>query len=228
MLTNTVCPGWRAFPEENIYIQSSPSYEWEMHCRLPFWSGEDIPLPMAQLCNLPQVICKWNEEVQPKKPVLSSASTIVLQSHWSILEFNSSSFLTFGRLPADFNPMQHLLLWFLWHFLLVPSLKWLVLSFYDYPPFFPLCLSLKYRNYTKFHFGLFNSSLLWAQPTWAHPFSRTNIIIRMLGIFQSPVSDYEERRTNVKYYGNTAKLITLYWSLLTWKMLFLDDLMFHP
>lgn len=102
----------------------------------PFRAGEGISLPPAQLCNLPQVICKWNEEVQPKKPVLSSASTIVLQSHPSILEFNSFSFLTFGRLPADFKPMQHLLLWFLWHFLLVPSLKWLVLSFYDYPPFF--------------------------------------------------------------------------------------------
>lgn len=50
----------------------------------PFRAGEDISLPLAQLCNLPQVICKWNEEVQPKNPVLASAFTIVLQSHRSI------------------------------------------------------------------------------------------------------------------------------------------------
>ena len=48
----------------------------------------------------------------------------------------------------------------------------------------------------------------------------------MLGIFQSSVSGYEERGTNVKCYGKMAKLITLYWSLMTLRMLFLDDLMF--
>lgn len=127
MLTNVVYPGWKAFQEENIYIWSSASY------------AQGNSFQIALFCQwLSYVICPRSYISEMKK--YSPRSLFYFQhpplfckvTKWSILKFNGFSFLTFGRLFANFNTMKHPLLGLLWHFLLVPSLKWLVFSFYDH------------------------------------------------------------------------------------------------
>lgn len=160
-LTSSVCPGWKVFQEENTYIQSSPSCEWEIHLEIAI-----LELEKMYLCQwLCSSICPRSEisemkKYSPRSPFYLQHSPLFCKvTGWFSPEFNSFPFLTFGGLPADFKPVRHLLLWFLWHFFLVPSLKLASPQFLQLRSFSPFACPLNIGITTKFHFGLLNSSL---------------------------------------------------------------------
>lgn len=72
MLTTLCAQDGRHFKRKTFILEVPQALSEEVLIRVPFQSWRRyFSLPIAQLCNFPQVTYKYNEEVPPKTPVLS-------------------------------------------------------------------------------------------------------------------------------------------------------------